>query len=101
MPKQPTAVPVPPAILTAVVGLLLPFIPTITPTELEDALKHLGKPKKPEIEKPLTRKQAAALLGISMPTLYRWQKDGKIRFAKVSKKCVRISPASIRELLEA
>ena len=98
-PKTPAAVP--PAILTAATGLLLPFVPSITPTALAEALERLDKPATPEIEKPLTRKQAAALLGISLPTLYRWQKDGKIRFAKVSRKCVRISPACIRELLEA
>ena len=101
MPKQPTAVPVPPAILTAVVGLLLPFIPTITPTELEDALKHLGKPKQPEIETPLTRKEAASLLGISMPTLQRWQNAGKVHPIKISRRCVRISAASVRELLKS
>ena len=97
---QPVAT-VPPAILTAVVGLLLPFIPTITPTELEDALKHLNKPKKSEIEKPLTRKQPASLLGISMPTLQRWQNAGKVHPIKISRRCVRISAASVRELLES
>ena len=87
-----------PPILTAATGLLQPFYPELTPTKLLSMLKNAGKPEE-IVERPLTRRQAANLLAISLPTLDRHIKSGILRASKIGPRAVRIDPDSIRELL--
>ena len=88
----------PPPILAAACGMLQPFFPELTPTKLLSMLKNAGKPEE-IVERPLTRRQAATLLAISLPTLDRHIKSGILRASKIGPRSVRVDPTSVRELL--
>ena len=86
-----------PPILTAATGLLQPFYPELTPQGLLSMLNAEKSEK--QMERPLTRQQAAALLSVSLPTLDRYLKTGLLRATKLGPRNVRINPQSLRELL--
>ena len=86
-----------PPILTAATGLLQPFYPELTPQVLLSMLNAEKSEK--QMERPLTRRQAAALLSVSLPTLDRHIKSGILRASKIGPRVVRVDPASVRELL--
>lgn len=93
-----------PAILAAATGMLQPFVPELTPQRLLAALKTQdeGLPAIPAAaipEKPLSRKEAAALLAVSLNTVNRYMNTGLLRRIKIGPRVVRIDPASVRELL--
>ena len=94
---------IPQPILTAAVGLLQPFMPNITPAALAEALDKAGQPPEAaaKIEKPLTRKEAAALLGVHITTLNRYIQTGILPSVKIGPRAVRIAPANVRALLGA
>ena len=89
-------------IVNAAVGLLKAIKPEITAEKLNSWLS--GEPPKAEgrtlPEKPLTRKEVCDLLEISLPTMHRWTKDGRLKSIKIGKRAVRIDAKSVRELLE-
>ncbi|WP_294508145.1 helix-turn-helix domain-containing protein [uncultured Victivallis sp.] len=91
-----------PAILAAATGMLQPFIPELTPQGLLAALKShdAGQPAASIAEKPLTRKEAAALLSVSLNSVNRYMNTGLLRRVKIGPRVVRIDPASVRELLD-
>lgn len=91
-----------PAILAAATGMLQPFIPELTPQGLLAALKShdAGQPAAAIAEKPLTRKEAAALLSVSLNSVNRYMNTGLLRRVKIGPRVVRIDPASVRELLD-
>ena len=89
--------PITPPILTAATGLLQPFYPELTPQGLLSMLNAEKSEK--QMERPLTRRQAASLLAISLPTLDRHIKSGILRASKIGPRCVRVDLASVRELL--
>lgn len=93
---------IPPAILAAATGMLQPFIPELTPQGLLAALKShdAGQPAAAIAEKPLTRKEAAALLSVSLNSVNRYMNTGLLRRVKIGPRVVRIDPASVRELLD-
>lgn len=91
-----------PAILTAATGMLQPFVPDLTPQGLLSALKshEAGQPATATADKPLTRKEAAALLSVSLNSVNRYMMNtGLLRRVKIGPRVVRIDPASVRELL--
>ena len=95
-----------PAILAAATGMLQPFVPELTPQRLLAALKTQdeGLPAIPAAaipEKPLNRKEAAALLAVSLNTVNRYMNTGLLRRIKIGPRVVRIDPASVRELLNS
>lgn len=89
--------PITPPILAAACGMLQPFFPELTPQGLLSMLNAEKSEK--QMERPLTRRQAAALLSVSLPTLDRYLKTGLLKFIKLGPRAVRIDPASVRELL--
>lgn len=92
-----------PAILTAATGMLQPFIPELTPQGLLAALKNhdAGQPAAVTVaEKPLTRKEAAALLSVSLNSINRYMNTGILRRVRIGARIVRIDPASVRDLLK-
>ena len=95
---------VPAAIASAAVNLLLPYHPGLSPESLIDALKNLNAvtktPKTPKA-KPMTRRQVAELLQISIASVNRRMKDGTLRAFKVGKRAVRIDPASVEALMQS
>ena len=92
-----------PAILAAASGMLQPFVPELTPQGLLAALKNheAGHPAAATAEKPLTRKEAAALLSVSLNSVNRYMNTGLLRRVKIGPRVVRIDPASVRELLNS
>ena len=94
---------VPEAILDAAVAVLRPYVPELTATELVEALGNRNKPtpSSPTIRKPMTRKQVAGILGISLATVNRMMRRGTLRSHKVSLRAVRIDPESVEALLAA
>ena len=94
-----------PAILAAATGMLQPFVPELTPQRLLAALKTQdeGLPAIPAAaipEKPLNRKEAAALLAVSLNTVNRYMNTGLLRRIKIGPRVVRIDPASVRKLIK-
>ena len=99
MQSRPT---ITPAVLAAATGLLAPFVPSVTPQSLAEALQmieHGDRPAAPPPEKPLTRQDAAALLSCSLNSVNRYMNAGLLRRVKIGKRTVRIDPASVRALL--
>lgn len=92
-----------PAVLTAATGLLQPYCPDLSPRSLVAAIKaYGGNPADADhnrIEKPLTRKETAELLGCSLTTINNHLNAGRLRRIKLTEKSVRICPDSVRALL--
>ena len=98
MKKESTASTIPDSILSAAVGLLRPYAPNLTASALMDAITREDPPR---IEKPFTRRQAAELLGVSLQTLARWQREGRVRTIHATPRIVYIAPDSVRALIGA
>ena len=91
-----------PAVLAAATGLLQPFVPELSPQSLVAALRgHEPGDRPAPMEKQMSRRRAAALLGVSIPTVDRYMRDGILRRVKIGKRLVRIDPASVRALLDS
>ena len=88
-----------PNVIQAAVGLLAPYVPEISPTALVEALRDYGSTKAATPEKPLTRKEAAEILGVSLPTINRLLNAGTLRRIRITPAAVRVDPASVRALL--
>ena len=91
----------PPEMLTAATGLLQSYVPDLTPRTLLDAIKTYSPAPQIErrLEKPLTRREAAALLGVSGNTIDRYANIGLLRKIHLSAHAVRICPASVAAIL--
>ena len=90
-----------PAVIQAATAMLSPYAPELSPSGLVAALKAYNvKDTKKSEEKPFTRKEVAELLGLSVQTVNRMLNRGVLKRIHVSQRAVRISPQSVRELLE-
>ncbi len=92
-----------PEIAAAAVTLLVPYFPGLTPAILVDALKNhanttLETCARPQ--KPYTRKQAAALLQMSMATLDRYLASGRLARIRLSAHATRVSAESVHNLMK-
>ncbi|MGI5922711.1 MAG: helix-turn-helix transcriptional regulator [Lentisphaeria bacterium] len=92
-----------PTILNTATSLLAPFVPDLSPTALVKAIKNYKEPADADRdnrpERPLTRREAAALLGCSLQSISRMMNDGRLRRIRLSEKSVRVCPDSLRALL--
>ena len=92
-----------PAVIQAATAMLSPYVPEISPQSLIAALRayKIGEsPKTRQQEKPYTRKEVADLLGLSVQTVHRMMKAGRLRRIQVGLRAVRIDPASVKLLLD-
>ena len=89
-----------PAILTAVTAMLQPYVPDLSPKSLVQALEAEGSGPALKADKPLTRREAATLLSVSLNTINRYMNAGLIRRIQMGKRLVRIDAKSVRELME-
>lgn len=92
-----------PIIVNAAVNLLKPYCPALTETALLDVLRSISTPapKTAEaLQPPLTRKEAARLLSVSLNTLNRYMNNGLVRKIKVGPRHVLVDPASLQALLK-
>ena len=87
-----------PAVIQAAVAMLSPYVPEISPQSLIQALRDYGT-NAATFDKPLTRKEAAAVLGVSLPTINRLLNAGTLRRIRITPAAVKVDPASVRALL--
>ena len=66
---------------------------------IEKMFDLLSEYTKPKEEKFLTIKQVAELLGVTEPTLWRWNKEGVLKRVKVGNK-VRYKESDVNKVLE-
>jgi len=95
---------IPSGIILAAVGLLLPYIPNISSDNLKKALETIDNPntateKDPRPQKPYTRKEAAEMLGVSIPSIDRYMADGRLTRVRYSARAIRISAESVHKLM--
>ncbi len=92
-----------PQVLESAVVLLQAMTPELTPTRLVAALKkyEIDEPEQNlSIERPLTIKEACAMLQVTRHTLYKYVKSGQIRATRLGgHRLFRVDPVSIREFL--
>ena len=95
---------IPSGIMLAIVGLLLPYIPNISTDNLKKALETINNPntvteEPPRPKKPYTRKDAAEMLGVSIPTIDRYLASGHLTRVRYSARAIRISADSVHKLM--
>lgn len=93
-----------PQVLESAVVLLQSMAPELTPTRLVAALKkfEIDEPAQSSntSERPMTIKEACALLQVTRHTLYKYVKSGQIRATRLGgHRLFRVDPVSIREFL--
>lgn len=91
-PQPPTQV------QTAVVTLLREYYPDLTTASLLSMLTQRGNTE-PSVKKKLTRRECAELLGVSVNSVNRYIRSGKLRAVNISPRLVRIDPESVQNLL--
>ena len=94
---------IPATVLTAATGMLQSFVPGLSPQSLVAALKNHednARNDGKQTEKPMTRQDVAALLGVSLNTINRYLNNGVIRRVHIGPRIVRIDPQSVRNLLD-
>ena len=88
-------------VLVGAVALLQRHVPDLTPTTLVNAIRNFdteGKPHTAEIEKPLSRKEAADLLRVSLVTLDKFIRTGALPSVKIGRH-VRIPANAVRDAI--
>lgn len=89
-----------PAVLTAAVAMLQPYVPNLSPESLVNAIESFGNHGAHAMpERPLTRRQVAEILQCSLMTVSRRINDGTLKKIRLTDRSVRIDPASVREFL--
>ena len=92
---------VPEPIVSAAVAILQPYYKELSPASLIEALKHREPPQPAAtLRKPLTRREAAEVLKVSISTINRFVKAGTLKAAKVGKRLIRIDSRSVENLLQ-
>ena len=91
-----------PQVIAAATGLLQPYCPDLSPQNLIDALQKYNQKDNAvhnNIERPLTRREAANLLKVSLNTISRYLTIGKLEKIKLTDRSCRITSASVKKLL--
>ena len=95
---------VPPEIVTAAVTMLSPYISGLSPGALLQALEtynpNATSDKDARPKKPLTRKEAADALGVSIQSVDRYLTAGLLTRVKYSARAIRISADSVYRLMK-
>ena len=91
-----------PQVIAAATGLLQPYCPDLSPQSLIAALqqyKQKDNAAQNNIERPLTRREAANLLKVSLNTISRYLTIGKLEKIRLTDRSCRITYASVKKLL--
>ena len=92
---------VPQHVVSTAVAILQPFCPDLSPAGLIEALQSIDQPRPvARPRKPLTRRQAAEILQVSLNSINRYVKAGTLRAYKIGKRLVRIDPTSVEALMQ-
>lgn len=91
-----------PPMLNAAVSILGAYVPDLSATALVEAIQNYNSPTEGArpIERPITRKDAAELLGVSLNTVNRYLNQGRLKRIRITDRSVRIAASSVRTLLE-
>jgi len=96
--------PLPPEIVTAAATMLSPYISGLSPGALLQALEtynpNATSDKDARPKKPLTRKEAADALGVSIQSVDRYLTAGLLTRVKYSARAIRISADSVYRLMK-
>jgi len=95
---------IPPEIIAGTVTMLSTYIPGLTPDSLQAALGNINNTnassdKDARPQKPYTRKEAAEMLGVSVPSIDRYMADGRLTRVRYSARAIRISAESVHKLM--
>lgn len=91
--------PIPPVVLKTAVNVLQPYLPGLSAEILLDAIRTTKTGKPVQTEKPLTRRECAEMLSVSVNSVNRYVKNGRLKAVNISPRLVRIDPESVRNLL--
>ena len=86
-------------VLNTAVNLLREYYPGLTSEQLQAALSH--SEIQSSVQKKLTRRECAGLLGVSVNSVNRYIKNGRLKAVNISPRLVRIDPESVRKLLNS
>ena len=93
-----------PEITSAAATMLSPYFPGLTPAILIGALEtytpNATSDKDARPKKPLTRKEAAKELGVSVQSVDRYLNAGLLTRVKYSARAIRISADSVYNLMK-
>jgi len=93
--------PVPPHVLTPIVGILGHYKPGLTELLLVEALERVGvAPQAPDLQASLTKAEVARLGKVSLRTVNRWIRRGDLTARKIGR-LVRIPRSAAEALLSA
>ena len=90
-----------PHVLDAAVRVLQPDVPGLTPAALSAALREFPRAKNALPEKALTRRETADVLHVSISTINRMLKAGKLKASRVNFRSVAWYPTILNSLLES
>ena len=93
----------PDEITMAASGVLSPYVPWLTPVILRELLENYNKNASSDKDarplKPMTRKDAAITLGVSIQTIGRLLSSGRLTCVKYSSRSVRVAAESVYALM--
>ena len=94
----------PDEIAVAASGVLSPYVPWLTPVNLRELLeKHnpnATSDKDVCPKKPLSRREAANMLGVSIQSVDRYLAAGRLTPVRYSARAVRVSAESVYNLMK-
>ena len=95
-----------PETLNAATAVLSPYVLGLSAAELLKALESYNEEGEASAskqnsrpQKPYTRKEAAEMLGVSIPSIDRYMADGRLTRVRYSARAIRISADSVHKLM--
>ena len=95
-----------PETLNAATAVLSPYVLGLSATELLKALESYNEEGEASAskqnsrpQKPYTRKEAAEVLGVSIPSIDRYMASGRLTRVRYSARAIRISADSVHKLM--
>ena len=97
---------IPSETLSAATAVLSPYVLGLSAAELLKALESYNEEGEASAskqnsrpQKPYTRKEAAEMLGVSIPSIDRYMADGRLTRVRYSARAIRISAESVHKLM--
>ena len=91
---------IPTVVLVTATNVLQPYMPGLSPETLLQSITGAKTAKPEKLGKPLTRRECASLLSVSLNSINRYVKSGHLKAVKISSRLIRIAPESVQNLLE-
>ena len=91
---------IPQEITNAAVAMLNQYVPKLSADGLVDFLRNIDErtaTQKPL--KPMTRQEVCDYLSISLSSVNRYMKDGRLKAIHIGPRLVRVDPSSVQNLI--